>query len=528
MFNLAGPSALVNAMRIAQLLTDQAVLGHLKYQGKGTACYLDAASLAILWMTLTLTVMTRGVSGTINMLCSQALGAGNRKLSDTWLVTGLILSVAAAAIISALWLLTEDVVSLYAANQTLGSASDHAGSCADGPGDPVKLAASYAIHSTAYTLPTLWTECVNAWLLAERIIRPQLCVYALALVGNLALNIVLVHGIGGWHGLGFLGSPLATTATRVLQLIVLVCLLPLTKVELPRLRFREALKPSRLRTFLMQALPRCVSAALEEIALQACGALAGRLGSVETDAHNSMLMTFFWLTAPLYGVGTATQQRMGYFLGEGQPRAARTVGVLCLYVLSGLSIVVAAVLVATRGYLGVVFSNSPEVVDMVAAITPLVAGAYTVVGLFYASMATLNGQGRPLPVALAFFFGAFLVSPSLAYVLSFVVGCCGSVKLFGLWLGLIAGYSITTLISGAAVLRSDWAHLSKLAQERSEVQHASGQVQQPDGSRSPRDGSGHMSRAPVMEAPLLQNEVTPPPAYQHPSAADAETWQEAD
>ena len=214
MFNLAGPSALVNAMRIAQLLTDQAVLGHLKYQGKGTACYLDAASLAILWMTLTLTVMTRGVSGTINMLCSQALGAGNRKLSDTWLVTGLILSVAAAAIISALWLLTEDVVSLYAANQTLGSASDHAGSCADGPGDPVKLAASYAIHSTAYTLPTLWTECVNAWLLAERIIRPQLCVYALALVGNLALNIVLVHGIGGWHGLGFLGSPLATTATR--------------------------------------------------------------------------------------------------------------------------------------------------------------------------------------------------------------------------------------------------------------------------------------------------------------------------
>ena len=49
---------------------------------------------------------------------------------------------------------------------------------------------------------------------------------------------------------------------------------------------------------------------------------------------------------------------------------------------------------------------------MVAAITPLVAGAYTVVGLFYASMATLNGQGRPLPVALAFFFGAFLVSPS--------------------------------------------------------------------------------------------------------------------
>ena len=49
---------------------------------------------------------------------------------------------------------------------------------------------------------------------------------------------------------------------------------------------------------------------------------------------------------------------------------------------------------------------------MVAAIAPLVGGAYCLVGLFYSTMATLGGQGRPLPVALAFFFGAFLVAPS--------------------------------------------------------------------------------------------------------------------
>jgi hypothetical protein len=45
-------------------------------------------------------------------------------------------------------------------------------------------------------------------------------------------------------------------------------------------------------------------------------------------------------------------------------------------------------------------------------------------------MATLNGQGRPLPVALAFFLGAFLLAPALGYVFAFVLHCCGAIKLY--------------------------------------------------------------------------------------------------
>ena len=38
----------------------------------------------------------------------------------------------------------------------------------------------------------------------------------------------------------------------------------------------------------------------------------------------------------------------------------------------------------------------------------------------------------------------------------------------GLWLGLVAGYAVTTVLSGAAVLRSDWPRLSQLAVARSQ------------------------------------------------------------
>ena len=83
--------------------------------------------------------------------------------------------------------------------------------------------------------------------------------------------------------------------------------------------------------------------------------------------------------------------------------------------------------------------------------------------------ATLDGQARPVPVALAFFLGAFLVTPSLALTLTFVLHCCGDVKLYGLWIGLIVGYTLTTAISSTACACSDWERLSKQALVRNET-----------------------------------------------------------
>ena len=96
MLALAAPSAVLNVCRMGQMVTDQAVIGHLSVNGHATPVYLDAAALALLWMTLTLTIVNRGLNQTINMLVSQALGAGNYQLGDTWLLTGVLIAVPTA------------------------------------------------------------------------------------------------------------------------------------------------------------------------------------------------------------------------------------------------------------------------------------------------------------------------------------------------------------------------------------------------------------------------------------------------
>ena len=596
MLALAAPSAVLNVCRMGQMVTDQAVIGHLSVNGHATPVYLDAAALALLWMTLTLTIVNRGLNQTINMLVSQALGAGNYQLGDTWLLTGVLIAVPTAFAVGALWLCTAPIVNLFAHNQSLAAPThdvngsvyeDHPHTAAlrilagyepltsahDEAGDPVELAGLYARLSIGYILPSLWMEAVNNWLIAHRIIRPQLIIYGIGLFLNFGLNWVLVNGINTpgrerFGGLGFIGSPIATTTTRVLGLIALLISLPLCGIRIPRPKLYDALRPRRLKIFLGQCLPRLLSTLLEELALQTVGAMAGSLDAVETATHNAMLMCFFWLTSPMYGVGTATQQRMGYHLGAGNHKAARQTALICLAISCVLGCTVAITMVLLRNQLGHVFSDDQRVIWTVAQITPVVAGAYWMIGLFYSSLATLGGQGRPLPVALAFFLGAFLVGPVLGYVFTFELHCCGTVLLYGLWLGLIVGYAITTLVAGVSALRSDWPLAAKRAQERSEAAQiasrpcdgiqegtgsdtasASSSGHSPsEGEYTPRVGGGKQRRSgSLLAAPLLAAPAALPPTPLYPGvaadaafnplpptpsrpvlASEAEEWAEAD
>jgi hypothetical protein len=114
-------------------------------------------------------------------------------------------------------------------------------------------------------------------------------------------------------------------------------------------------------------------------------------------------------------------------------------------------------------------------------------------GAMFACMGVLSGQGRPIPAAVAYLCGAFLLSPSIGALLAFVVpqhcpwDCAGS-PLVGLWWGYGLGYVVTTAILCIAVWRSDWTVLAAEAQKRSEVLVINAQ----SGRSPPLEGIGGM------------------------------------
>ena len=187
-------------------------------------------------------------------------------------------------------------------------------------------------------------EATSSYLLARRVAMPQLLVYSCFFLVNLGLNVLFVHGGGGWAGLGFDGSPIATTATRVGQLLSLLAVLRLRGVALP---WRGcSIRATQLRTTAKAAADDGRRAGGAHAA--GGGRAGGRLGEVAMATHQCMLMAFFWLTSPMYGLIGAVQIRIGHYLGADQPRAARAVGVLCLQCALTISVIVAALLVALR------------------------------------------------------------------------------------------------------------------------------------------------------------------------------------
>lgn len=108
------------------------------------------------------------------------------------------------------------------------------------------------------------------------------------------------------------------------------------------------------------------------------------------------------------------------------------------------------------------------------------------VSIFFTIIAVLQGQGRPVMIAVSFILGAWLVGVPLAWVFSnrlhlvswsffrvsddgmielcdnIIVVANGGQGLIGLWTGIVVGYVVTTLLALGTLLMSNW---EKVAQE---------------------------------------------------------------
>ncbi|KOO28548.1 multidrug oligosaccharidyl-lipid polysaccharide flippase superfamily [Chrysochromulina tobinii] len=108
-------------------------------------------------------------------------------------------------------------------------------------------------------------------------------------------------------------------------------------------------------------------------------------------------LSLLWLTSPLFGMMTATEVRIGNHLGAGDAAGARLVASLSLVMMMVLATPVSLALILLKDQLGHLFTDDANVVHYMAQVLPIVGGVYLVMGVFFAAMATLSGQGRPLP-----------------------------------------------------------------------------------------------------------------------------------
>ena len=198
------PLSIGNFARLAMYNIDSIFLGHL-----GTDELAGVALCMILMEIITMFVYSPAWS--LNGLCSQAIGAGNPTLAGNWLQ----LSIGYCTIIS----LPSLIVYWYIADIIGIFENDN---------NVVYYARIFSHYASSWLLLSAINMAIRGYLQSIEVILPLTIVPIITITFDAAMNYFLIYGITinifniniDWNGLGFIGSPLATLSSVLLQLIL--------------------------------------------------------------------------------------------------------------------------------------------------------------------------------------------------------------------------------------------------------------------------------------------------------------------
>ncbi|XP_009606969.1 protein DETOXIFICATION 12-like [Nicotiana tomentosiformis] len=216
--------------------------------------------------------------------------------------------------------------------------------------------------------------------------------------------------------------------------------------------------------FFRLAVPSAVMVCLKWWSLEVLTLLSGLLPNptLETSVMSICLtISTLHFTIP-YGFGAAASTRISNELGAGNPQKARLAVQLVMFLAVIETVVLSTSLFGSRRVLGKAFSNDKQVVDYIAEMTPFLCLSIITDSLQAVISGIARGSGWQHIGAYINLGAFYLVAIPLAVVLGFVL----HLKAKGLWIGIVVGSTVQTIILSIVTSFTDWEKQAKKARER--------------------------------------------------------------
>lgn len=420
---LAAPLAIAQLSQMAMGVTDTILLGSLG------ADALAAGGLGASTFFVVVTLL-QGILSSVSVTVANARGAraDHRVPHIYW--SGLVLSALLA--VPAFVLLSFSQPILLAFGEPAGLARD--------------VGAYTGVLRWASLGSLIGVGMMRAFLPAIGAARRLLWISIASVGVNAVLNYGLIHGAYGLPRLGLLGSATATTITVWSTAIALVALLH------GRAHYRRFVTAARPNVPIMSELfgigwPVAITYGVESTLFLATGLMIGLLGETQLAAHQIALnVSSVTFMVPL-AIGQAANVRVGYWLGAGQPVAARHAGFVAIGLgvafmsLSGLVMIVAPQAIV-RLYLRLDDPANARTIAIAASLLGVAAIFQVVDGVQAISSGCLRGLKDTRIPMLAAAFGYWGIGFPTGYLLAFHAGLGAR----GLWWGLAAGLASVAML----------------------------------------------------------------------------------
>ena len=406
LWSLLWPIALTNGLLMALQIEDQVILGRIGVDELAAAA-LGTTVFNLAWFFLA------GAASAVDTLVAQAFGARDYEACEYWTRMGYLLMTVLSIPAMVIFQWGEWVVRVVFRQEA--------------------HLAHMAGRYTQLLLPGLWPFCMfivmQKSMQARNVLMPSLYIMVLANVLNIGGNYLYIYGLG----MGFEGSPLATSTSRILTALLTAgyyyCVMSKRQTHGHLVQghsynqdlkgdepvdilagdhgedghgdaLRQPLLPGSPATptdasasassssfpdtlafrqafwrFLALAIPGGFMLGLEAWSFDWTVTFAAQFGTEALDAHQSMMSisAFTYLTVPL-AISIAASIRVGNLLGAQRPQQAKVAAGVCLVIGMVVMLFCGLVLLAFRHSLGKIFTPDAKVVDIVAKLCPIMVG----------------------------------------------------------------------------------------------------------------------------------------------------------
>jgi MATE family multidrug resistance protein len=263
---------------------------------------------------------------------------------------------------------------------------------------------------------------------------------------NIIGNYVLIYGKFGFPEMGLLGAGYSTLFSRVFMLVMFVLVFLFRPSYKPYRQgfIRMWIMPNRLMRLTRIGVPIALQQGLEAATFSLTAIMAGWLGSLELAAHQ-VVISISTVSFTIYlGLGSATAIRTSYFKGAGDWPQVRKITVAGVHLGIVVSFITCLVLFLVRDSISFVFSDDPNVSQIVVMLLPILMLYQFVDGAQIVLANALRGLSDVKPIMWISFITNFLIAIPAGYMLGFSAG----MGISGIWLAYPIGFVFSVNLLG--------------------------------------------------------------------------------
>ncbi|GMI63657.1 hypothetical protein like AT1G15150 [Hibiscus trionum] len=434
---IAAPMVAVTVLQYLVQVSSLIMVGHLGQLS------LSSVAIATSLTNVTGFSLLSGMAGALETLCGQAYGSQQYKKLGLYTYSAIISLVLVCPPICVLWIFMDKLLPL------VGQAS---------------LISYKARQYSLWLIPGLFASAVLKPL--TRYLQMQSLILPLLLT---AISILCFHVPVCWilvfkSDLGYIGAAMATSLSTWLNVILLGIYVNYSsacdKTRSPLSRNAFLGVPQ----FLRLAVPSAVMVCLKWWSMELLTLVSGLLPNPKLQTSVlSICLTISTLhfTVP-YGFGAATSTRVSNELGAGNPESARMAVKVGVSMAVTEAVVVSTALFFSRNIVGYAYSNEKAVADRVAAMAPLLCISLITDSIQVVLSGVAKGCGWQ-HIGAYVNVGAFYV---VGLPVGIVLGFVAHLNARGLWLGIVAGSLLQTILLSLYAIFTDWEKQVTKAKER--------------------------------------------------------------